>query len=89
MQIEESCRRDVVMRLRRVQGQLAGIIAMIEEGRDCADVVTQMSAASKGLDRAALRVVIDGMQQCAAATGRGEAPPMDIERLEKLFLSLA
>lgn len=89
MQIEDSCRRDVTTRLRRVQGQIAGIIAMIEEGRDCGDVVTQMSAASKALDRAGLRVVIDGMQQCAAASERGEAPPMDIARLEKLFLSLA
>jgi DNA-binding FrmR family transcriptional regulator len=89
MQIEDSCRRDVTTRLRRVQGQITGILAMIEEGRDCADIVTQMSAASKALERAGLRVVVDGMQQCAAASQRGEAPPMDIARLERLFLSLA
>ena len=89
MQIDESCRRDVTTRLRRVEGQIAGIIAMIEDGRDCADIVTQVSAASKALDRAGLRVVVDGMQQCAAAAERGEQAPMDIAQLEKLFLSLA
>jgi len=32
MEIEESCRRDVVARLRRIEGQVAGIVAMIESG---------------------------------------------------------
>ena len=89
MQIEEACRQDVLVRLRRVRGQIDGIIAMIEDGRDCVDVVTQMSAASSALDRAGLKVVADGMQQCAAASQRGEEPPIDAKRLEKLFLSLA
>jgi len=89
MQIDQDCRQDVTTRLRRVQGQIAGIIAMIDEGRDCTDVVTQISAASKGLDRAGMRVVVDGIQQCAAATGRGDEPPMDVARLERLFLSLS
>ena len=89
MQIDDTCRRDVTTRLRRVQGQVAGIIAMIEEGRECADIVTQVSAASKALDRAGLRIVVDGMQQCAAAAERGEAPPMEAAKLEKLFLPLS
>ena len=89
MQMDDACRRDVTTRLKRVQGQVAGISAMIEEGRDCVDVVTQVSAASRALDRAGLKVVADGMQQCAAAAERGEQPPMDAARLEKLFLSLA
>lgn len=89
MQIEGSCRQDVVNRLRRVQGQVNGIIGMIEEGRDCTDVVTQLAAASRAMDRAGLRIISDGLQQCAAATARGEEPPMTPEQLQKLFLSLA
>jgi len=38
---------DVIKRLRRAQGQVGGVIKMIEEGRDCADVVTQLAAASR------------------------------------------
>ena len=89
MQIDDGCQRDVTNRLRRVQGQLNGILAMIEDGRDCADIVTQVSAASKALDRAGLRIVVDGMQQCAAASERGEDPPMEVAKLERLFLSLS
>lgn len=89
MELEETCRRDVVTRLRRVQGQVAGIVAMIEDGRDCADIVTQLAAASRALDRAGFKVVSNGLQQCAAAEERGEQPPMTPEQLEKLFLALA
>jgi len=89
MEIEESCRRDVMTRLSRVQGQVAGIIGMIEEGRDCADIVTQLAAASRALDKVGFKVVANGLTQCAVAVERGQEPPMDMERLEKLFLSLS
>lgn len=89
MQLEDRCRQDVVNRLRRVQGQVAGIISMIEDGRECTDIITQLSAASRALDRAGLKVVADGMQQCAAAAEKGEEPPMNAAQLEKLFLSLS
>lgn len=89
MKIDDTCRQEVTNRLRRIQGQVAGIITMIDEGRDCADVVTQMAAASRALDRAGLRVISDGLQQCANAKARGEEPPISPEQLEKLFLSLS
>jgi DNA-binding FrmR family transcriptional regulator len=89
MEIEESCRRDVVARLRRVEGQVAGIVAMIESGRDCADVVTQVAAVSRALDCAGFKIVSSGIAQCAAAAERGEDPPMDQARLERLFLALS
>ena len=44
----------VLNRLRRAQGQLAGVISMIEQGRDCKDVVTQLAAVSRALDRAGI-----------------------------------
>jgi DNA-binding FrmR family transcriptional regulator len=83
------CQREVVTRLKRVQGQVAGIISMIEDGRDCGEVVTQLAAVSRALDRAGFKVVANGLQQCATAEGRGEKPPMSAEQLEKLFLALA
>lgn len=89
MQLDDQCRQDVTNRLKRIQGQVAGIITMIDEGRECTDVVTQMAAASRALDRAGLKVVSDGLQQCAAAKARGDEPPISPEQLEKLFLSLS
>ena len=87
--MDDVCQREVVTRLKRVQGQVAGIISMIEDGRDCGEVVTQLAAVSRALDRAGVKVVANGLQQCATAEGRGEKPPMSAEQLEKLFLALA
>jgi len=75
----------VVNRLRRAQGQIGGVIKMIEDGRDCADVVTQLAAASRALDRAGFKIIATGLQQCAP-DGRGAAERADLERL---FLALA
>ena len=51
----------VLNRLRRAQGQLAGVISMIEQGRDCKDVVTQLAAVSRALDRAGFKIVATGL----------------------------
>lgn len=89
MQVDPAVANDVTTRLRRVRGQLDGIIAMIEDGRSCSDVVTQLSAASRALDRAGFKVVASGLVQCATAEDRGETPELSRVQLEKLFLSLA
>lgn len=78
----------VLNRLRRAQGQLAGVIAMIEAGRDCKDVVTQLSAVSRALDRAGFKILASGMRQCLDHADGSQAP-MTEEELEKLFLTLA
>jgi DNA-binding FrmR family transcriptional regulator len=79
---------DVLGRLRRVQGQVGGIIRMIEEGRDCADVVTQLAAASRALDRAGFKIIATGMRQCMVDGDEG-ARRINADELERLFLSLA
>jgi DNA-binding FrmR family transcriptional regulator len=56
---------DVVKRLRRIEGQIGGIVKMIEDGRDCSAVVTQLAAASKALSRAGFAVVSTGMRHCS------------------------
>jgi DNA-binding FrmR family transcriptional regulator len=89
MQMDEESAHLVATRLRRARGQIDGVLAMIEAGRDCEDIVTQLSAASKAVDRAAFTIVSCGLAQCIQAEAAGDAPPMDRSRLEKLFLSLA
>jgi DNA-binding FrmR family transcriptional regulator len=86
MDIEPEVSRDIITRLKRARGQIVGIINMIEDDRPCADVVTQLAAVSKALDRAGFKVVATGLRQCIL---EGENAPMTEEQLEKLFLSLA
>lgn len=78
----------VVKRLRRAQGQIGGVIRMIEEGRDCTDVLTQLAAASRALDRAGFKIVATGLRQCIADPTTADGGPSEDE-LERLFLSLA
>lgn len=77
----------VVNRLKRAQGQLAGVLRMLQEGRDCEDVVTQLAAVSKALDRAGFAIIASGMRQCLIESNGEET--LDVQKLQKLFLSLA
>ena len=85
MKVDDESVGAVLNRLRRAQGQLAGVIAMVESGRDCTEIVTQLAAVSRALDKAGFKIVASGMRQCL---GSGEAPLTE-EQLERLFLSLA
>ena len=86
MKMDEQATGPVLHRLRRAQGQLAGVIAMIENGRDCADVVTQLAAVSRALDRAGFKIVASGMRQCLSGDGNSL---MTQDQMEKMFLTLA
>jgi len=76
--------RPVINRLKRAAGQLNGIIEMLEEGRDCEEIVVQIAAVSKALDRAGYSVVAAGMRECLIAENQ-----VDTAKMKKLFLSLA
>ena len=77
----------IVNRIKRAQGQLAGVLRMLEAGRDCEDVVTQLAAVSRALDRAGFAIVASGLRQCIV---EGDGPDgIDTKKMEKLFLSLA
>lgn len=75
----------VLNRLRRAQGQLGAVIGMVEEGRDCREIVMQLSAVSKAIDRAAFKVVAANLKACVLGE-QGDGPNED--ELEKLFMSL-
>jgi DNA-binding FrmR family transcriptional regulator len=70
MKVDEQAAGAVLNRLRRMEGQLAGIIAMIENVRDCEEVVvTQLAAVSRALDRAGYKIAASGVRQCPAVGG--------------------
>ena len=79
----------VLNRLRRAHGQLAGVISMIEQGRDCKDVVTQLAAVSRALDKAGFKIVATGLRQCLTGETPENSEPLTEAELEKLFLALA
>ncbi len=92
MELDKDEMTKVGNRLRRAQGQLAAVVRMLDEGRSCEDVVTQLSAVSRALDRAGFAMIASGMKQCLTQdenAADGGTPALDVQKLEKLFLSLA
>jgi DNA-binding FrmR family transcriptional regulator len=87
MQLDPAEMTSVINRIKRARGQLDGVLRMLEEGRDCEDVVTQLAAVSRALDRAGFAIVATGLQQCLTS-GDG-LDSVDAKKMEKLFLSLA
>lgn len=87
MQLEDDAVKTAINRLRRAEGQIAGVIRMLESGRECEEVVTQLAAVSRALDKAGFSIVANGLKQCVAAGN--EQSDIDTAKLEKLFLSLA
>lgn len=79
--------RKIVNRLKRAHGQLAAVIASVEDEADCRQVVLQLSAVSKALDRAGFLVISSALKECLTEP-RGDGAPQ-VEEVEKLFLSLA
>lgn len=80
--------KKIVNRLRRAQGQLAAVLTAVETGADCRDVVIQLSAVSKALDRAGFAIVSSAMRQCISDEGAG-SNKLTVDELEKLFLTLS
>ncbi|MGH9086268.1 MAG: metal-sensitive transcriptional regulator [Acidimicrobiales bacterium] len=89
MDLPEDTIADLIRRLRRVEGQVRGIQQMLSEGRDCRDVVTQMSAANKALEQAGFVLVAAGLTWCLEDPERSAAEGYDIAAVQKMFTKLA
>ena len=84
MRFPDEVTDDVTTRLRRVEGQIRGVQQMIEDGRSCKDVVTQLSAIKSAMDRVTYRLFAAGMRNCAS----NPESDMTADDLEKLFVKL-
>lgn len=82
---QEEAQKKISNRLKRARGQLEAVIKMVDEGRGCREVVTQLSAVCKALDRAGFVIISSAMKECVA----DEGSDLGVEELEKLFLSLS
>jgi DNA-binding FrmR family transcriptional regulator len=89
MEIPEDVIEDVRRRLHRISGQLGGIERMLDDGRECKDVVTQISAATRALEQAGFKLVAAGLTYCLAHPDEAEAAGYPLDVVEKMFLKLA
>lgn len=63
----------VMNRLKRIEGQLGGILRMMEEGKSCKDIVTQLSAVRSGVDRTIGVIVTNNLVNCLEQSEKDDA----------------
>jgi DNA-binding FrmR family transcriptional regulator len=87
MQLDPQDMYAVINRAKRAHGHLGKVISMMENGSECEDVLTQLSAVLKALERTGFQIVATGLEQCMT---QGDGPEsVDVKKIEKLFLGLA
>lgn len=89
MQLPEETVNDLRRRLRKVEGQVKGIERMLTEGRECRDVLTQLSAANKALDQVGFLLVASGLQRCLEDPEAAAADGYALSDIQRMFMKLA
>lgn len=89
MKLPENANNDIVSRLRKAEGQIRGIQAMIADGRDCTEVITQFAAATKAMQQAGFKFFAATLAECTQDPETAAAGGYTADKLEKLFLQLA
>lgn len=64
LKLSEEIAGSLVVRLRRIEGQVRGLQRMLDEGRDCTEVVQQLAATRAALDRVAMDLIAAGLEVC-------------------------
>lgn len=89
MDLPDETIADLIRRLRRIEGQVRGIQQMLTDGRDCRDVVTQLSAANKAIEQAGFVLVAAGLTWCLEDPERSAAEGYELAEVQKMFTKLA
>lgn len=77
--------RDVINRLKRIEGQVRGLIDMVEQGRPCEDVAQQMSAARKAMDKAFYRMMACSVMEAVTVSDNEGDALREVERSTRIL----
>ncbi|MGL4304522.1 MAG: metal-sensitive transcriptional regulator [Mycobacteriaceae bacterium] len=81
-------KEDLLKRLRRIEGQVAGLSRMITEDRYCIDVLTQVSAATKALQSVSLKLLDAHLAGCVVEAARRGGPEAQ-EKVDEASAAIA
>lgn len=88
MELPEETVTDLLARLRRVEGQVRGIQSMLQEARECSDIVTQIAAATRALEQVGFKLVASGLTYCLSHPEQAAEAGYDLARVEKMFMKI-
>jgi DNA-binding FrmR family transcriptional regulator len=80
---------DLRKRLRRADGQVKAVERMLAEGRECKDIVTQLSAAISALEQTGFRLIASGLTYCIQHPEEAEASGYPLDEVQRMFTKLA
>lgn len=89
MMLPDDVSTELLTRLRRIEGQVRGLQQMVETGRECRDIITQVQAVAKAVDRVGFRLLLCGLEQCIESPDEAAAQGFDRGEIEAMFLKLA
>jgi DNA-binding FrmR family transcriptional regulator len=89
LRLDKDVETAIQTRLRRIEGQVAGLQRMLETGRDCSETAPQVAAARAALDRVAIDLVAAGLERCLRMELNGQPQAAAaLTKLKKTFLML-
>lgn len=89
MELPDETIDDLQKRLRRIEGQVRGIHAMLEDRRECSDVVTQIAAVTKAMEQVGFKLVASGLTYCLTNPDAAAESGYDVDRVEKMFMKIS
>jgi DNA-binding FrmR family transcriptional regulator len=89
MELPAETVKDLRNRLRRIEGQVRALQQMLADGRDCREIVTQLSAANKALEQTGFVLVAAGLTWCLEDPQRSAAEGYELADVQKMFTKLA
>ena len=85
----DDARHELVLRLKRVEGQIRGVQGMIEAAADCEEIAQQLSAARKALDKAFFELMACAIQHPQFSANQRERHEARVERITRMWAKLA
>ena len=89
MELPQETVADLTKRLRRAEGQVRGVQQMLAQGRDCREIVTQLSAVTKALEQAGFMLVAAGLTWCLSDPEQAATEGYSLPDVQKMFMKLA
>lgn len=84
MKDQEALKKDVMARMKRIEGQVRGIQRMIEEGKECEDILVQVRAARSALRAATTQIMRRYLLRSHEQATKSSDPKVQYEKLMKL-----
>jgi DNA-binding FrmR family transcriptional regulator len=89
VQLPDEVVTDLRKRLKRAGGQVQAVETMLAEGRECRDIVTQLSAATKALEQVGFRLIASGLTYCLEHPEAAAESGYPLDEVQRLFTKLA